>query len=186
MRWVLRASAEDVLNVDIFFDLQPVHGEMGLGHELREFAYREASKELALVKLLAKASASVPSATTLFGGLRTESGRVDLKRHGLFPIVSAARALSIRHGLTAQSTKDRLVELAQREAEPRPIFGQLSDAHLLFLTLLLRQQIRDVAAGIPASHSVDPKELDARSLVRLKKALASVQNLPDFVRTEMF
>jgi DNA polymerase-3 subunit epsilon/CBS domain-containing protein len=186
MHWVLRASPADILNVDIFFDLQPVHGEAVLAHELRAFAYREAGSDLALAKLLAEAGAQVPAATTLFGALRTENGRIDLKRHGLFPLVAGARALAIRHGITAQSTKDRLTELGARDGGPRPQFGLLAEAHLLLLTLILRQQIRDIAAGIPASNGIDPKELDARTLARLKKALASVQTMPDFVRTEMF
>jgi DNA polymerase-3 subunit epsilon/CBS domain-containing protein len=186
VHWIKRARPDDILNVDIFFDLQPVFGEAALAQDLRAFAYREAAQETALAKLLAEAGSQVPASTTLFGGLRTEHGRMDLKRHGLFPLVAGARALAIRHGIAAQSTKDRLESLAAREAEPRPHYGALVQAHDVILSVLLRQQIEDIAAGIPVSNAIDPKLLDARGTARLKKALATVQNTPDFVRTEMF
>jgi DNA polymerase-3 subunit epsilon/CBS domain-containing protein len=184
--WVLRAQPKDAPNVDIFFDLHPVYGDVAMAHELREFAYREAGRELAFAKRLAQALAQVPTATSFFGGLKTENGRIDIKRHGLFPIVHGARVMAIRHGLPVKSTKERLEALAALDAEPRPYFSTLALAHLVFVTTMLRQQIRDIAAGIPASTAIDPKELDARNLAKLKKALASVQDLPDFVRTEMF
>ena len=52
---------------------------------------------------------------TLFGGFRVEGdGRIDLKRHGLMPIFTAARVLSIRHDVRARSTIERLRGVAAR------------------------------------------------------------------------
>jgi CBS domain-containing protein len=186
IHWIARARPDDILNVDIFFDLQPVYGELALAHELRGFAYREASQDTALAKLLAEAGAQVPTATTLFGSLRTENGRMDLKRFGLFPLVAGARALAIRHGIAAQSTKGRLEVLAARDNEPRAHYAALVLAHGVFLSVLLHQQIQDIAAGIPATNLIDPKAMHPREVARLKKALSVVQGIPDFVRTEMF
>ena len=59
-------------------------------------------------KLLVEAAGSVERGIGFFGGMRTSKGRIDLKRTGLFGIVSSARALAIRHHILERSTSARL------------------------------------------------------------------------------
>ena len=49
----------------------------------------------AAAKLLVE-GISVPRSVNFLGGIRTEGGRIDLKRAGLFGVVSAARAMALR------------------------------------------------------------------------------------------
>lgn len=84
-QWVRRSRPQDLLNIDIFFDLAPVHGARGLGETLFEDAYAYGHADAAFPLVLGERLASLPTPFTLFGGLRTEEGRIDLKRYRPFP-----------------------------------------------------------------------------------------------------
>ena len=91
--WIARSDPEDMLSVDIFFDLRAVHGDGGLAVAVRQAAFAAAEGQVAFAKLLVE-EISVPRSVKFLGGIRTEGGRIDLKRAGLFGVVSG----SARHG----------------------------------------------------------------------------------------
>ena len=104
--WIARSDPKDILSVDIFFDLRAVHGDGGLAVAVRQAAFAAADGQVAFAKLLVE-GISIPRSVKLLGGIRTEGGRIDLKRAGLFGVVSAARAMAIRHHVTDRSTPAR-------------------------------------------------------------------------------
>jgi CBS domain-containing protein len=182
--WVGRSRPEDLLNVDIFFDLQAVHGDNALAAELYEHAFASARGQVAFAKVLGETAATPVDPFTLLGNFRTERGRIDLKRHGLFPIVAFARALSIRHEIVARSTRDRLAGLS--EVGPAAELRRLAAAHACVLKYMLGQQCRDVLAGLPASNRVEVASLSRDEQAELRTALKNVQSVPDLLRAMMF
>jgi DNA polymerase-3 subunit epsilon/CBS domain-containing protein len=185
--WVLRSRPEDLLNVDIFFDLSPVHGDLSLGRELFAFAFDEGHRATPFAKLLGEQLDQLGSPFAFFGGIQTdEAGRIDLKKFGLFPIVSAARTLAIRHDIRERGTRERLEGLIAKgiggEADMRAIL----DAHALILSLMLAQQSRDLHSGVPDSNRVELSKLTRDQTAGLKAALRRLQDTPALVRDLMF
>ncbi|HEY0300854.1 MAG TPA: DUF294 nucleotidyltransferase-like domain-containing protein, partial [Rhizomicrobium sp.] len=80
--WIARSHPADLLSVDIFFDLVGVHGDAALANELWRAGFDAAQGNAGFAKLLAEASGAVAPAITMLGGIRTENGRIDLKRAG--------------------------------------------------------------------------------------------------------
>ena len=105
--WIARSNPKDLLSVDIFFDLRAVYGDGSLAVAVRQAAFDAAEGQAAFAKLLVE-GISVPRSVGFFGGIRTENGRIDLKRSGLFGVVSAARAMAIRYDVMERSTPARL------------------------------------------------------------------------------
>lgn len=184
--WVGRSSGADLLNVDIFFDQRPVHGNLSLGAELFDSAFDAAANQPVFARLMGEKLFSASAPFTLFGGIRTEESRIDLKLHGLFPVVTAARALAIRHDIRRRSTRQRLEGLAQRGLGNLDEIARLLEAHRLFMTLMLEQQSRDLEAGIPVSNRVEVASLPSPVRSDLKAALKATQLVPDFVQGLMF
>lgn len=184
--WVLRSRPQDLLNVDIFFDLRPVCGERRLALDLLDHAYARASKEAAFAKLLGQQVSLGTNPFTLVGGLRTDGGRLDLKQHGLFPIVAFARALAIRHDLRLHSTKQRLEALIALGLGGNSELGELVSAQSLILHHLVLQQSRDLHAGIPVSNRVDLDRLKNGQIKDLKRALRRIRSIPDLLVDMMF
>lgn len=177
-RWLERARPEDILNVDIFFDLAPVAGDLALGRTLHEHAVLQASRSAPFLGLLAESVAGKVPAVGLFGRLRAEEGRIDLKRGGLLPLTGLARTLALRIASGARATPERLHDAvaARRLSE--------ADAHVLvqvqaqLMDLMLRQQLRDLGEGRRPSPRVAIRELTrpqsralAQNLRRLDDAL---------------
>ena len=119
------------------------------------------------------------------GGLRVEDGRIDLKKYGLFPIVSMARTLCVRHGLAMHATSERLEALA-RTVGSAPELDAFAQDHAVMMAALLRQQASDVEAGLKPSNRLDPKLLAKDELDRLRGALRHVRSIPDLLRNLMF
>jgi CBS domain-containing protein len=180
--WIRRSDPRDLLSVDIFFDLRPVHGEANLANEIWRLAFDAARGEAAFAKLLAEAAGAQESGFNWFGGFKTDKGRIDLKKAGLFRIVTMARTLAIRHHVVERSTVTRLagIEALGRGAEPD--LEALADAQGIFLDLILHQQVADVEHGMAPTNSVAVAGLSRRDRDRLRVALQAVRYLDELTR----
>ena len=158
--WLRRARPEDLLNVDIFFDLEPVGGDTRLGRTLHREAVAAAQRSAPFIGLLA---ASVQSLAPRFGWLRrlpSQDGRIDLKRDGLLPLVSLARVLALCIGSTARNTPDRLDEAAEAGRLPAGDARALVELHGHLLDAVLAQQLADLAQGIPPGSRVVERAIE--------------------------
>jgi CBS domain-containing protein len=122
------------------------------------------------------------SAFTLFGKFRTdEKGRIDLKRHGLMPIFTAARVLSIKHDVRARSSAERLRGVATKGAAAHETVDVTLDAQRTILAAVIAQQLVDTEAGVPLSPRVAPDRLGKTERAQLKAALGAAGAAVDLV-----
>ncbi|MEZ5926286.1 MAG: DUF294 nucleotidyltransferase-like domain-containing protein [Hyphomicrobiaceae bacterium] len=176
--WVRRSAPKDLLDIDIFFDGIPVHGDGELAESILADAHRAARTNPQFLLLLAELARDWHAPVTLFGKLRTEEdGRVDLKKGGLMPIFTAARILAIKHEIRARSTRERL------EAARALKIGSTDDieaaiaAHGILLDTILDQQLVDIAAGKTPGSRVDAQRLSKTDAKSVKSALAAIPGL---------
>ena len=184
--WVERSRPADLLSVDTFFDLRAAYGHMGLAEELRAAAFGAAHGRNAFAKLLVETAAPMEAALGMFGRFRTNEGRVDLKKSGLFRIVCGARALAIRHHILAFSTRERLEGVRALGKGGDQDLERVIDAHGLFLTLIARQQVADIATGRPPSNTVDISRLSRLERDRLVEALHALDPLDTLIKDLLF
>jgi DNA polymerase-3 subunit epsilon/CBS domain-containing protein len=186
VNWITRSNPEDLLAVDIFFDMLGVHGDTGLTDTLWREAFDAAQGQAGFAKLLAESAGEVASGLTLFGRFRTDQGRINLKLCGLFGIVSAARALAICHHVVERSTPARLAGLQARGLGGGGDLETLAEAQRTFLDLLAAQQVADADAGIAPSNAVLVKRLSHRDRERLHSALEAVRHLRELTHDLLF
>jgi signal-transduction protein with cAMP-binding, CBS, and nucleotidyltransferase domain len=179
--WIGRARPEDLLNVDIFFDLAAVAGSETLARELHQAAVEQASGTAQFLGLLASPIAAKAPPLGLFGRVRTDAdGRVDLKLGGLLPLVCIARSIGLRVGSGARSTPERLRagcasgRLAERDA------AMLIAVHAELMTLVLHQQLVDLQSGVRPSPRIELKTVDRAARKHLQ---GSLRALDDTLRT---
>ena len=180
--WVGAARPEDLLSVDIFFDFRPVAGDPALADALRHRALGRARGAMGFLKNLAAELDGYAPPLGWFGGFRLLHGRLDLKATALFPIVTAARVLSLRHGIAETGTAARLDALAAAGHLPPADARRLRAAHRLALGLVLNQQLVDTAEGRVASTRVDVPRLDPRLGRQLRAALRGIAPVATIVR----
>jgi DNA polymerase-3 subunit epsilon/CBS domain-containing protein len=185
VQWVERASSEDLLDVSIFFDFRPVHGSGALAAEIWSDAWQLAGSSPSFLRMLAEVDEHRDAPITLLGQIRTEEGRLDLKRFGLLPIVSSARLLALRHGVSMRSTKERLDGVRALGLSETDL-GSAVEAHERFLGYILRTQMADLGAGRPASNRVPlTVAKGARSRAELKSDLRLAALLQELARDQI-
>ncbi|MGH6959546.1 MAG: putative nucleotidyltransferase substrate binding domain-containing protein, partial [Dongiaceae bacterium] len=182
--WVERPEPLNLLNADIFYDFRPVYGDFGLAGELRTLALQAATARPFLAMLGAELS-DMGTPLGLFGNFRTDRGRVDLKKGGLLPLVSAARVMALRDGSAALDTGGRLAAAAAAGHLSRDDEVQLKDAYELLLRLVLEQQIADIRAGVAPTTGVTVARLDGLTRHRLKEALRRIAHVDWTVRDSL-
>jgi DNA polymerase-3 subunit epsilon/CBS domain-containing protein len=183
--WVGRASPKDLLNVDIFFDFAVVAGYPEMAKHIEELSLTPATREAGFLKQLAAKASSYPPSRTLLGGFKTAGGRVDLKMGGLLPIVEMARTLAIAEGKATRPTRDRINLKAGQDNIPVTL-SRLERDHELIITLILRQQLIDLADGKPPGNKIDVKILSRDESRSLKSALGRVDQIGDLMRDLLF
>lgn len=187
--WLRRSNAAAVLLADIFFDFRAVAGDATLAEPVRALIAREMPQNRRFLGDMLRHHEHMHSPVGWFGTLRTDKrdpghrGKIDLKRHGVQPVVAAARLLALRDGIEATSTLDRLEGLAAagtiRDAEG------VSEAFLAVCDVLLRSQIADFEAGLALSNHVSPAALGRRPRKRLVEAFRVIDGFADGARAEI-
>ncbi len=181
--WLRRARPEDLLNVDIFFDLVPVAGELRLARDLHHGAVRRASTSRAFLGLLAESVSGCAPRLGMFGGLRVVDGRVDLKRDGLLALVMVARTLALRVSSTSRSTPERLRDAVDAERMSEAEAGELIALQELLLTSVVRQQLADLDEGTTLSARVQVKSLSKDERKQLSHGLNTLATLANELRS---
>ena len=184
--WIAHSNRADLLSVDIFFDLEGVHGEAAMANELWRGAFDAAAGNAIFAKLLAEVAGETPTSLNFWGGIRTVDGRIDLKRAGLFNIVTAARVLAICHHLLERSTPARLAAVAALDRGGASDLAALTRAQGVFLDLILTQQLADMRAGLPPGNKVAVKRLSREQRDALHESLSAVRHLDVLTRDLLF
>ena len=179
--WVRRQNPQDLLNVDIFFDALPVHGDLALGYEVLARAFNQARGTPDFLKMLTEMARQWQSPIGLLGGFQKVDGRVDLKKFGLMPIFTAARVLALRHGSNHQSSADRLRDAHTKNVGAPEAIERILTAHELLMRTVLRQQLEDGRNGIPLSPRVDVERLDKAEKREIKVCFDAVAEVIDLV-----
>ena len=175
--WVQRAQPEDLLNVDIFYDLCPVAGDYAIGNRLHDEAVAGASQSRPFLNLLAQSVEQITPRFGLFKRLKVENGRLDMKRNGLLPLVNLARALALRAGSNARTTPERIADAVTAEFIGECDGTAMVKMHSQLLILMLRQQLIDLHDGIRPSSGVNLKLLEQGERKRLRDNLWNLESI---------
>ena len=181
--WARKGSIVAVRLADIFFDFQPVWGEVALAGELRGAVTRLVRHNRSFLRQMYQDNLDQNVALGLFGGFVTERdnreylGQVNLKYTGTLPLVSAIRLLALREGIEETATLARIAALADQGVLVTSEREELSRAFGVVTETLLRRQIADFGAGRRIGYYVDPRALGKRRRAELLEALKAIQAL---------
>jgi DNA polymerase-3 subunit epsilon/CBS domain-containing protein len=114
----------------------------------------------------------------LLGRFTTDGdGRLDLKRNGLLPIVTAARTLALKHAIRPTSTIGRLNEAKARAMIAGDLVDRAIGAYGGLMRMVLEQQIEDAHRGIPVSARVPVAPMTTGEKRWLKTAFKDIGEL---------
>ncbi len=192
--WLREPNSKTLRLSDIFFDFDTVFGAGELARELREHVTAAVRDHHPFLAQMQQVQEGHGVALGLFRRLVPDKkdkkkgrrkGRLNLKYHGLLPLVEAIRLLALREGVAETSTLDRIGALHERGVLDRDQQDYLSGALHHLTALLLRQQVEDFKADRAVGVMVPAKILSEREKDLLVDALNAVKDLREYVRSEL-
>ncbi|MGF1639765.1 MAG: putative nucleotidyltransferase substrate binding domain-containing protein [Rhodospirillales bacterium] len=188
--WGKKSNFVAIRLADIFFDFQPVWGDLELAVVLRRQVTDMVRHNHFFLKQMFQDQADHNVALGFFGGFITEKekqeykGQVNLKYTGTIPLVEAIRLLALREGVEETSTLERIRELHEKGVLGNTENDDLSSAFYLITDIILRKQVKDYRAGRRVGYFVDPELLAKRDRVMLLESLKAINNVRKRVRLE--
>lgn len=179
--WRKGSGGQTVLDLSIALDARPIAGNTALFEPVKE-AMIELGRDLVLMRFMAEGALGFGTPLTLFGKVRTEEGRADLKKGGVFPLVHGARTLALTHGIRRSSTFDRLAALGEGGVLSAEMTRDVTQALAVFQRLRLAQQLADDEAGLTPGNTVDVRGMRKLDRELLRDALRVVNGFKDTLR----
>jgi signal-transduction protein with cAMP-binding, CBS, and nucleotidyltransferase domain/DNA polymerase III epsilon subunit-like protein len=177
--WVKQAHPEDTLAMDIFFDFQYAAGCLDLAQSLKRVSLSAPMRRPDFLKNLARNVGRRGANIDLFGRLKFVNGQFEAKRAITLPITEALRVLALSHGLSEVRSTERAEALIARQNIPNSVL-QISEDLVSTQDLILRQQLKDLAAGRNANSALASADLstqDKKNLVRIIRDTAYLSEL---------
>jgi CBS domain-containing protein len=181
-QWVAEPDPTALMLTCVFFDLRAVAGNTALLDTLRQQVLSETrGNTLFLAHMVGNALKHRP-ALSMFGQLAparggAHNGCIDLKHHGIVPIVDLARVYALAGGLDAVNTHDRLEQAAQAGALGEGSARDLCDALESLGKLRIAHQTRQIERGLAPDNFLRVSELSNVERAHLKSAFGVVQQL---------
>jgi CBS domain-containing protein len=175
--WIDSPSAQARLEASVFFDYRRVAGQLSL--DRLDAVLAEAPKSFAFLRFLAKSAMEFRPPGLLLLRLRGGSSEVDLKAHGITPVVSLARCYALEAGSVARNTVERIEAAARAgllDAETAEI---VSEAYGFLIGLRLRIQLRLLSEEEPPTNQIALSELTGIERSRLKEAFRAIRGFQD-------
>jgi CBS domain-containing protein len=173
--WVEQPAPGALIKAEVFLDVHPVHGDLPVG-VLNGILVGGGSSGVFLAQM-ARAAVTFTPPLGIFGRLRTEDSKVDVKRGGIAAIVLLARLYALAAGSSARTTVARLEAAAAAGTLSHSGTGNLADAYSFLSGLRLRHQIDQIGASIAPDNLVPLDDLTGEELGHLKDALRKVRDV---------
>ncbi len=179
-RWITVPEQKALMHASIFFDLRCVHGDQSLVNALKETIRTAARDNTIFLALMAKNAMSYQPPLGFFRQFVLErsgshKNTLDLKLHGIIPIVEIARIRSLAAGEVRVGTRNRLRAAAAASEISETDADHLVDALDFIEQLRLEHQSRLLKAGEPPDNHLAPHELSPLVRQNLKAAFGQIR-----------
>jgi PAS domain S-box-containing protein len=179
--WIAKATPQDLLEYNVFFDMRSVAGDRSLLSDLLLTIQPVIDSQPQFITHLAHSA-------LLYKPLRAASVEGQAEGHGLpaglldlkcpmLQVVNFARVYAWQHRVRETNTFDRLRRLAELEVLPAEFYADLLQAYSTMMELRLLRQVQAASVGRPPANTIDPAGLSQVEHSMLFRALAIVAPL---------
>lgn len=184
--WLSSRSASALMRAEVMTDLRQVAGHLDASPLVALLRGRDAQRDRVLWQLAALATSFRPPLGVFAGRLgtvRTQHGRLDLKRAVLAPVVMLARFHAAVVGAEELGTSQRLLAAAAGGSLSQDLALELQDAFTFSLGLRQRLELEALATDPTAAPRpvVNLRELPAARRRELHLAMRAVHRAQDAV-----
>jgi CBS domain-containing protein len=179
-KWITVPEQKALMHANIFFDLRCIYGACDLVDELKNSIRNTAKKNELFLALMAKNAMTYQPPLGFFRQFVLErSGEhkntLDLKLHGIMPIVEIARIRSLAAGELRITTRNRLKAAAKAGEITVDDAASLTDALDFIEQLRVEHQGAQLRSGKPPDNYLAPASLSPLVRQNLKSAFSQIR-----------
>ena len=179
-KWITVPEQKALMHANIFFDLRCIYGACDLVDELKKSIRKIAKKNELFLALMAKNAMNFQPPLGFFRQFVLEkSGEhkntLDLKLHGIMPIVEIARIRSLAAGELRVTTRNRLKAAAKAGEISDADAASLADALDFIEQLRVEHQSAQLRSGNPPDNFLAPASLSPLVRQNLKSAFSQIR-----------
>ncbi|MDH3981751.1 MAG: DUF294 nucleotidyltransferase-like domain-containing protein [Kiritimatiellaceae bacterium] len=166
-KWILEASSQTILEVNIFFDVRCAYGEETLMHELRTYVQKLTQQNPEFYTHFARNCLGYKAPLGLLGRIRTEKkgGEKTINvKECLKPIETFARIYALKYNIPMPGTLERLQHLFEDEVLQEESYRELVYVFDYLWQLRFFNQIAAIAAL-----STNTDDLDISTLTDIER-----------------
>jgi CBS domain-containing protein len=181
-RYIRAPEPQALLDSSIFFDLRAVAGDLSL-KPLEEILAAARDEKLFLSHMVRVALQFRPP-LGFFSRIRSDNGKVDLKKGAIGPIVALARAAALCAGSHERSTHARLQAAgASGDLLNEETARMLAEIFSFVLHLRLRRQLTAYQQGQPLTNEINLAELSTLERRHLQEAFVIIKQIQEEIRS---
>lgn len=182
--WIEQPDPKALLNVSVFFDLHTVCGDSSLVTQLQEEYLTLTQRQSLFIAQLSRAALQLKPPLGFFRDfVLVNDGNnhkaLDLKHHGLAPIIDLARIYALACGVEHSNTVSRIDACAGSHILTEKSAKNLKHAYEFVANLRLKVQNQQRTNHQPVSNFVHPRELSQLERQHLKSAFKLIKQLQD-------
>ncbi len=186
-RWITMPSPEHTVFFGVFQDLRVLHGDIVFEEELQTHLCECARNNTIIFPNMARTIVGFKAPLGMFGRFLVEkkgahSGRLDLKKGGLFALTRGISLLALEAGIVGGTTWDKMERLKHLNTISTNDLEAIREAFTFLMKMRLERQLRAVAYGKEPSNYVDPLVLSEKEQNRLRKSFKGVNILISVLR----
>jgi CBS domain-containing protein len=180
-QWIRLPQPEALLDAAIFFDFRAVAGALSL-QTLDELIGSAKDQKLFLLHMARGAMDFFPP-LGFFNRLRSDRGRIDLKKGGIAPIVGLGRIAALAAGSWERSTMERLgVAKQSGKVLSAEDASALSEIFPFLFNLRLQEQLSALSAGAGIDHTISLAALSPAARRQLKEGFITIKRIQEALR----
>jgi CBS domain-containing protein len=185
--WIAIPVDEKLLRFNIFFDLRPIYGAEELATELRGHIHETLAQCPSFFPHFARNTLHYKPPIGLFGQIVTGGERADPESFNIkdaaLPIINFVRLYTLKNGIDATHTMDRLKLLRRADVLRDDTHRELREAWRHLMRLRFQNQVHAIREGRKPNNSINPKaltQIDASIVKQAFSQIAAIQKKVGF------
>ncbi len=186
-RWITMPSPDHTVYFGVFQDLRVLHGDIAFEEELQTHLCECTRTNAIFFPNMARTIAGFKAPLGMFGRFLVEkkgeqSGRLDLKKGGLFALTRGVSLLALEGGIAGGTTWDKIERIKHLNYLSPHDLEEISDSFTFLMKMRLARQLRAVSYGKEPSNYVDPQVLSEKEQNSLRKAFKGANTMITLLR----
>ncbi|MBI5482853.1 MAG: CBS domain-containing protein [Deltaproteobacteria bacterium] len=186
-RWITMPSPDHTVFFGVFQDLRVLHGDTAFEKELQAHLCECTRANAVFFPNMARTISSFKVPLGIFGRFLIEkkgehSGKLDLKKGGLFALTRGISLLALEAGIAGGTSWDKLERLKHLNLVSPSDLETIRESFTFLMKMRLERQLRSVSYGKEPSNCVDPQVLSEKEQNKLRKALKGANTMISLLR----